>query len=75
MPDERFPRIVIDPKRSFGRPIEVKSNTPAEALFDAWRAEKGDAAKVAAYYDADEEGVKQAVGFMLGAGAAQSKAA
>ena len=74
-PDERFPRIVIDPKRSFGRPIEARSGTPAEALFDAWRAEKSDAAKVAAYYGTDEEGVKQAVGFMLGIGPAQSKAA
>jgi hypothetical protein len=65
-PDERFPRIRIDPLRSFGRPIETTSGVPAETLFDAWKAEGSDAGKVAAWYGTDREGVDQAVHYTLG---------
>lgn len=65
-PDVRFPRIVLDPRRAFGRPVEDLSGTPAEALFDAWRAEKRNAAKVAAFFGTDAQGVEQAVHFTLG---------
>lgn len=65
-PDDRFPRIRIDPLRSFGRPIEIKSGVPAETLFDAWKAEGSDADKVAAWYGTDREGVDQAVHYTLG---------
>jgi uncharacterized protein (DUF433 family) len=68
-PDERFPRIIVDPRRAFGRPIETQSGTPAEALFDAWRAEHRNAAKVAAFFGTDREGVAQAVRFTLEGGA------
>jgi hypothetical protein len=74
-PDDRFPRIIIDPHRAFGRPIELVSGAPAEALFDAWRAEQGNAAKVAAWYGTDAEGVEQAVHFQLGIGLPQRQAA
>lgn len=67
-PDDRFPRIRLDPRRSFGRPIEVRSGAPAEALFDAWRAEKGNMDKVAAWFGTDREGVEQAVHYTLGIG-------
>lgn len=75
MPDGRFPRIVVDPRRAVGRPIEAVSAAPAEALFDAWRAEKGQAARVAAFYGTDVEGIEQAVGFTLGVDPAMSLAA
>ncbi len=65
-PDTRFPRIVIDPSRAFGRPTEEMSGAPAEALFDAWRAESRNSARVAAFYGTDAEGVDQAVRFHLG---------
>ncbi|MCS6920687.1 MAG: hypothetical protein NZM07_01985 [Elioraea sp.] len=74
-PDSRFDRIVVDPRRAFGRPVESTSGAPAEALFDAWRAEKGNAAKVAAYYGTDAAGVQQAVHFTLGADAPLPNAA
>ena len=74
-PDDRFPRIMVDPRRAFGRPIETQSGAPAEALFDAWRAEQGNAAKVAAWYGTDQDGVEQAVGFTLGIGVVHRKAA
>jgi len=67
-PDDRFPRIIIDPHRAFGRPIESVSGAPAEALFDAWRAEQGNAKKVAAWYHTDADGVDQAVHYSLGVG-------
>ena len=65
-PKEQLPRIVVDPRRAFGRPIETTSGAPAEALFDAWRAEQGNAEKVAAWYGTDLEGVDQAVKFIVG---------
>ena len=74
-PDARFPRIVVDPRRAFGRPIEDSSGAPAEALFDAWRAEKGNAAKVAAFFRTDVAGVEQAVRFQLGVDAPLAMAA
>ena len=67
-PDERFPRILIDPLRAFGRPIETTSGVPAETLFDAWKAEGQDADRVAAWYGTDREGVDQAVHYTLGSG-------
>jgi uncharacterized protein (DUF433 family) len=67
-PDDRFPRIRIDPLRSFGRPIETTSGVPAETLFDAWKAEGGDAKKVAAWYGTDRDGIDQAVRYTLGIG-------
>ena len=67
-PDDRFPRIRINPRRAFGRPIEIKSGAPAEALFDAWRAEQQNTAKVAAYFDTDAIGVDQAVRYWVGVG-------
>jgi len=67
-PNPLYPRIVVDPRRAFGRPIEVNSGAPAEALFDAWRGEKGNAKKVAAFFGTDEAGVDEAVKFTLGVG-------
>jgi uncharacterized protein (DUF433 family) len=68
MPDDRFSRILVDPHRAFGRPIESLSGAPVETLFDAWRAEKSNAEKVAAWFETDREGVDQAVHYSLGIG-------
>lgn len=64
-PLSQFERIVIDPLCAFGQPIEEKSLVPAATLFNAWRAEGRNAAKVAAWFDTDVEGVRQAVHFLL----------
>jgi len=74
-PDGRFRRIQVDPRRAFGRPIEAESGVPAETLFDAWRAEKGNADKVAAWFGTDREGVEEAVHYTLGIGLGRSAAA
>jgi uncharacterized protein (DUF433 family) len=75
VPDDRFSRIVIDPRRAFGRPVEDHSGVPAETLFDAWQAEHGNTEKVAAWYDLDAEGVEQAVHYTLGVGLGLRRAA
>jgi uncharacterized protein (DUF433 family) len=62
-PNALFCRVVIDPRRSFGRPIESVSCAPVETLFDAWKAEMANSARVAAWYETDVEGVEQAVRF------------
>jgi uncharacterized protein (DUF433 family) len=74
-PAPHLDRIVIDPLRAFGRPIEERSRVPAEALFDAWRAERGDEDRVAAWFETDAEGVRQAVGFMQRSHAPAARAA
>lgn len=73
-PEDRFPRIRIDPLRSFGRPIETRSGVPAETLFDAWKAEGSNADRVAAWYGTDREGVDQAVHYALGIGRSHAAA-
>lgn len=75
IPDDRFPRILVDPRRAFGRPIESRSGAPAETLFDAWRAEQGNAEKVAGWFETDREGVDQAVHYTLGIGLGRQLAA
>lgn len=64
-PRPELQRIVVDPLRSFGRPIEDKSLAPAEALFDAWKAEGRNAHRVAAFFRTDVQGVEEAIHFTL----------
>lgn len=67
-PSPLHPRIVVDPRRALGRPVEERSGAPVVALFDAYRAEQGNAARVASFFDTDEDGVRQAVAFLIGIG-------
>ncbi len=55
-------RVVIDPQRSFGRPIDNKSSIPTRVLNAAFRAEKS-FKRVANWYGADPQSVKFAVQF------------
>lgn len=62
-----FPRhpskaIVLDPARSFGRPIVARSGIPTEVLFAAYEAEENYEA-VAREFDSTANEVRQAVGF------------
>jgi hypothetical protein len=56
--------VLLDPGRSFGRPI-VADGIPTRALADALVAEHGNAARVAALYGTSEEAVRQAAAFEL----------
>jgi len=54
--------IVIDPERSFGKPIASKFGVPTQALAEAVAAE-GSVERVAALYEVSLEAVKDAVKF------------
>jgi hypothetical protein len=58
------PLVLLDPRRSFGRPI-VASGVPTRTLTDALMAERGNAALVAAMFDTSEESVRQAAAFEM----------
>lgn len=54
--------IVIDPHRSFGIPIHVKSGIRTDVLYSAYQAEQ-DTKAVADWYETDPEAVEAAVEF------------
>jgi uncharacterized protein (DUF433 family) len=56
------PRVVLDPKFAFGRPVVEGSWVPTDTLFGAFEAEKS-ISSVAADFELDEEAVEQAVAF------------
>lgn len=70
LPDSRFParwfpmagtkRVVLDPKRAFGRPIVAKRGVLTSILAQAYKAE-GSYDKVARWYEVDVRSVKDAV--------------
>lgn len=60
-----FPGVVLDPKRAFGRPIVSDAGVPTSSLFRQWKAERGDKAKVAKWFDVSEEEVAEAVEFEI----------
>jgi uncharacterized protein (DUF433 family) len=59
-PDQ--PRVVVDPKFAFGRPVVESAWVPTDTLFGAFEAENS-IQSVAADFELDEEAVKQAVAF------------
>ncbi len=55
-------RVVLDPERSFGKPIDAETGVPTEALFDAVMAGDGQShAEVAAWFDVPIAAVEAAV--------------
>lgn len=57
--------IVVDPKRSFGKPILKKYGIPTETLFEAYKVEK-DSGVVADWYGIDVGDVESAIDFEQG---------
>lgn len=55
--------VVLDPRRSFGAPIDKDSGVPTSVLARAFEAESEDIAKVAWWYEVAEEAVRDAVLF------------
>jgi DNA-binding transcriptional MerR regulator/uncharacterized protein (DUF433 family) len=55
--------IVLDPKRSFGAPIDVRSGVRTDVLYRLYKAEDGDIEAVAGWYEVEPEAVAQAVEF------------
>jgi hypothetical protein len=64
MPRHETPLVLVNPARSFGRPL-VEPGIPTSTLSDALKAERGDRARVAALFDTTEEAVRQAAAFEL----------
>ncbi len=62
-PDARAERVVVDPRRQFGRPIDRETGVPTDILADALKAENGDAARVASWWNIPIEAVEQAAEF------------
>lgn len=58
--DSRY--VILDPTRSFGKPIDNLSGVPTEVLHAAFKAE-GDASFVARLYGIDVRSVKAAIDF------------
>lgn len=55
--------IILDPQRSFGAPIEVRSGIRTEVLYRQFKAEGNDLRAVADWYEIPTQAVEQAVEF------------
>ena len=55
-------KIVVDPARSFGRPVLADYGVPTEVLFAAFKVE-GSVDKVSRWYDVPKPAVRAAIGF------------
>ena len=63
-PMNRRGRVVLDPTRNFGQPIDEKTGIPTKTLYDAVKAGGGQSYKeVATWFDVPESAVKAAVQF------------
>jgi uncharacterized protein (DUF433 family) len=59
------PNVIIDPRLAFGRPVIGKAGVPTVALFRQWRAEAGNADRVARSFRVSPAEVQQAVEFEM----------
>ena len=55
-------KVVVDPARSFGRPVLADYGVPTEVLFAAFEVE-GSVDKVSRWYDVPKPAVRAAIGF------------
>lgn len=61
-PNPKIPRVIIDPKIAFGRPVIMDCWVPTETLYDAYKVEEG-TELAAEEFGVDEDAVIQAVKF------------
>ncbi|HEY8597188.1 MAG TPA: hypothetical protein VIL85_02085 [Thermomicrobiales bacterium] len=60
----RQERVVIDPERSFGKPIDAEMGVPTSTLYSAFRAEGPDSiSRVARWYEVPVAAVEGAITF------------
>lgn len=62
-PQNKEGRVVLDPTRSFGKPIDSQTGVQTQALHEAVIANGGEMALVADWFDVPIEAVKSAVVF------------
>lgn len=63
-PSANSPDVILDPQRSFGRPIDVNSGVPTAVLAEAYEVE-GSLDRVASWYGVTPDTVHAAVAFEL----------
>lgn len=71
-PYPNLDRIVVDPKRKFGRPIDSETGMPTDVLAASLVAEHNDAKRVARLWDVPLEAVLQAAEFEVNLGLRQT---
>jgi len=62
-PLKKTGRIVLDPARHFGRPIDADTGVQTDALYNAFIANGGDLALVADWFGVPKKAVSSAVAF------------
>lgn len=65
-PLSRSRMILLDPEVQFGTPIVAEAGVPTDAIYDAWKAEGRDNARVARAYGLTPKMVSTAVSFEQG---------
>lgn len=63
--EKEFPRVVIDPTIAYGHPVLEGPRVPTDAIFSTWKAEDGNYAAVADWFEIDETLAREAVEFEL----------
>jgi uncharacterized protein (DUF433 family) len=63
--DREFPRVVVDPTIAYGQPSLEIVRVPTDAIFSSWKAENGNYAAVADWFEIDESFAREAVEFEL----------
>lgn len=64
-PSDALTRIVLDPRRQFGQPIDRESGVPTEVLAAALKAEQGNVDRVASWWEVPVEAVREAAEFEM----------
>ncbi len=60
----RQERVVLDPERSFGKPIDAETGVPTSVLYNAVRAEgSGSIGRIARWYEVPTAAVEAAIAF------------
>ena len=61
-PLEKAGRIVLDPQRSFGKPIDAETGVPTIAIYQAFRAGQGqNITSIARWFDVPSQAVEAAI--------------
>ena len=63
--EKEFPRVIVDPKIAYGRPALEPVRVPTEVIFSSWKAEDGNYAAVADWFEIEEGLAREAVEFEL----------
>ncbi len=63
-PLDKSGRIVLDPQRSFGKPIDAETGVPTDAIFQAFKAGRGqNISSIAEWFDVPSQAVEAAISY------------